>query len=230
MPKRPSSIALTSDDSSILCADKFGDVYSLPLLPGEQKSLPKPQAPGKSKPFKPAATTLTVHTKRNLQALQQQLKHSNKIPSGKSTPSFELNLLLGHVSMLTDLAFASLQLNTPNDRARHYILTADRDEHIRVSRGPSQAHIIENYCLGHTSFVSKLCILRWAPEILVSGGGDNYILIWRWVEGRVLQKVPLVNQEQESIDITVRGIWAVSFPELGDTSMTVRAILVALDG
>lgn len=230
MPKRPSSIALTSDDSSILCADKFGDVYSLPLLPGEQKSLPKPQAPGKSKPFKPAATTLTVHTKRNLQALQQQLKHSNKIPSGKSTPSFELNLLLGHVSMLTDLAFASLQLNTPNNRARHYILTADRDEHIRVSRGPSQAHIIENYCLGHTSFVSKLCIPRWAPEILVSGGGDNYILIWRWVEGRVLQKVPLVNQEQESIDITVRGIWAVSFPELGDTSMTVRAILVALDG
>ena len=36
MPKRPCAIALTADDSQILSADKFGDVYSLPLLPIEE--------------------------------------------------------------------------------------------------------------------------------------------------------------------------------------------------
>ena len=227
MPKRPSAIALTSDDSSILCADKFGDVYSLPLLLGEENSPSHPLTSTKQKPFKPVATTLTVHTKRNLKALEQQLKEANRLAKEKSGPSFEKQLLLGHVSLLTDLALVSLPSNTAK-RTHGYLLTADRDEHIRVSRG--QSHVIENYCLGHTSFVSKLCIPRWAPEILVSGGGDDYILVWKWVEGRVLQKVPLVDQGQEDTDIVVRGIWAVSCADLTDTRKTTRVILVALEG
>lgn len=235
MPKRPSSVVLACEDTIILCGDKFGDVYSMPLLPNEEKSDERkksrhPQMQNRPKPSQPAATNLTVHTQRNLNALEQQLKHPSKSSSEKHLPSFEHKLLLGHVSMLTDLAFVSLPSGASNHPVRQYILTADRDEHIRVSRGPTQAYIIENYCLGHTSFVSKLCIPQFLPEILISGGGDDYLLVWKWDEGRVLQKVPLVDQSQKSAEVTVRGIWSISFADSADITRTSNLILVALEG
>ncbi|KAG9924666.1 hypothetical protein KCU98_g21591, partial [Aureobasidium melanogenum] len=33
MPKRPCAVLVTPDNKTILCGDKFGDVYSLPLFP-----------------------------------------------------------------------------------------------------------------------------------------------------------------------------------------------------
>ncbi|RAL06818.1 putative tRNA methyltransferase [Aspergillus homomorphus CBS 101889] len=222
MPKRPSSIALTSDETTILCADKFGDVHSLPLIPSSDKPAVAPRPNREAKLSHPAATDLTVHTKGNLRALEQQLLlASKKKEEGeeKSGPSFEHHLLLGHVSLLTDMVFVSLPSET---QKRTYILTADRDEHIRVSRGPPQAHVIENYCLGHTAFISKICVPQYAPEYLISGGGDNYLIVWNWAEGRFLHKVPLV-EEGSATEVVVRGIWA---PTLGD----MRLILVALDG
>ncbi|KAF9203817.1 tRNA (guanine-N(7)-)-methyltransferase non-catalytic subunit trm82, partial [Haplosporangium sp. Z 27] len=48
--------------------------------------------------------------------------------------------ILGHVSMATDLALT---------KDNKYIITSDRDEHIRVSQYP-KGHNIETYCLGHT--------------------------------------------------------------------------------
>lgn len=223
MPKRPCALAVTGDDSTILCADKFGDVYSLPLIPSETPYVaPKEARP--AKPIQPAASNLTVHSKRNLASLEQQMmlykqgKWGN--PEEKSSLGFEHQLLLGHVSLLTDLAFVSFP-----DSKRSYILTADRDEHVRVSRGPPQAHVIENYCLGHTSFITKLCIPAWAPQYLVTGGGDNYLLVWKWSEGRVLQKVPLVADNSE---IVVRDIWAAALQTA--PSETSKVILVAIDG
>lgn len=61
---------------------------------------------------------------------------SHENPSGGT-------LVLGHASLLT--AF----LLSPNER---FIVTADRDEHIRVSWFP-QGYSIEMYCLGHTRYV-----------------------------------------------------------------------------
>ena len=49
------------------------------------------------------------------------------------------HLILGHTSLLTSFCL-------PSDEK--YIITADRDEHIRVSWYP-QGYCIENYCLGH---------------------------------------------------------------------------------
>lgn len=219
MPKRPSAIVLASDDTTILCGDKFGDVYSLPLIPGEKPTI-LPSRPVAQARTKPAATALTVHSKKNLQALEQQKRQWKEgyRPEEKTGPAFEHQLLLGHVSLLTDLIYVSLP-----DSKRTYILTGDRDEHIRVSRGPPQAHIIENFCLGHTSFISKLCVPEWAPEYLISGGGDSYLLVWKWAESSMLQKVSLVDNASEATEVAVRGIWAVP---LG----TAKVILVALEG
>lgn len=55
-------------------------------------------------------------------------------------------LVLGHTSLLTCF------LLTPDNK---YIVTADRDEHIRVSWYP-QGFCIESFCLGHTQSVAPV--------------------------------------------------------------------------
>lgn len=186
MPRRPSSIALTSDDSTILCGDKFGDVYALPLLPGPDDELPSAPAidpPEQQKIALPAATVLTVHSGRNRKTLEEQLKQKAKAPpKPKEAATFKHDLLLGHVSMLTDLVYAKVG-------NRSYIITADRDEHIRVSRGQPQAHIIEGFCFGHEEFVSRLCLTQ--SGLLVSGGGDAELYVWDWQNFQLREKLPL---------------------------------------
>ncbi|RIA94645.1 WD40-repeat-containing domain protein [Glomus cerebriforme] len=126
--KRAMAMAFNKDGSQIIIADKFGDVYSHPLDPPEDKQ---------------NASTL----------------------------------LLGHVSMVTDMVI------TPNNK---YVITCDRDEHIRISRFP-KGYNIESYCLGHKQFVSKLHILPWANDLLLSAGGDDFIALWDYVPGKLLQ-------------------------------------------
>lgn len=201
MPKRPCAIVLTPDENTILCADKFGDVYSLPLLvlsnegsPAAERGLSKlsmKKDEAAQRPFAPAANTKTVHTLRNREALRHQQTHIKATPKLKSS-NFEHHLLLGHVSMLTDLLCISTSGSTLNpSHKRTHIITSDRDEHIRISRGMPQAHVIEGFCLGHTEFVSKLCVPRWHEQMLISGGGDDYLLTWDWLSGKILQKVDL---------------------------------------
>ncbi|KAL4864126.1 hypothetical protein BDV12DRAFT_176637 [Aspergillus spectabilis] len=230
MPKRPCAITFT-DKNDILTGDKFGDVYSMPLTPSAEPRASKAQREQRSKII--AATNLTVHTQRNLKSLQMQqeqlaAKANNK--DAAEAPTFDHDLLLGHVSLLTDVAFATLPSPDPSStRQRTYILTSDRDEHIRVSRGPPQAHITENYCFGHTAFISKLCIPHWAPEILISGGGDPFLLVWNWASGQILHKLSLADhQDPETKELAVRGIWSASFDSASSTPH--RLIFVALEG
>ena len=213
MPKRPSAVTLTQDQQTILCADKFGDVYAMPLLwqppssPDEISNAPDPtegytsfKAPSKTaKPSAPAASSATVHTKTNLRALaeQQRLATRPDLNSPKKTPNkdalnFPHKLLLGHVSLLTDLVAVTLTSPSNFPGQRSYILTSDRDEHIRVSRGMPQAHIIENFCLGHGHFVNKIHVPPWRPEVLISGGGDEFLIVWDWIKGETTQQVDLL--------------------------------------
>ncbi|EFQ26363.1 WD repeat domain-containing protein [Colletotrichum graminicola M1.001] len=197
MPKRPCSVLICPDDRTILSADKFGDVYSLPLIASEaaaagsaasETASPAPSAA--PKPFQPEANPLTVHSKSNLRALQSQLREQKKAnrDSPKDQPTFEHTLQIGHVSMLTALTLAS-------KGSRRYIITADRDEHIRVSRFMPHAHIIEGFCLGHANFVSALTLP--SQDVLVSGGGDSELFVWDWVAGKVLSKFDLLEQAQQ---------------------------------
>jgi tRNA (guanine-N(7)-)-methyltransferase subunit TRM82 len=186
MPKRPCAIAVTDDSSTIISADKFGDVYSLPLILLETSETPKsathtPEPP--TNRFTPAANELTIHSQRNRKALENQRRETNKVAE-KSEPTFEHKLLFGHVSMLTDIALVALN-------SRHYIITADRDEHIRISRGIPQTHVIEGFCLGHSEFVSRICVPSDRPQLLISGGGDDELFVWEWEFGNLISKADL---------------------------------------
>ncbi|PTB46863.1 uncharacterized protein TrAFT101_003699 [Trichoderma asperellum] len=217
MPKRPSAVAI-GPDSQIICADKFGDVYALPLVipaDGSKTSaslsaLPMPT----KKAFKPTANPLTVHSKGNRIALLNQIKQAELLNESKDAaaadgPGFELNLLLGHVSMLTALVLGEKE-------GRKYILTADRDEHIRVSRYIPHAHIIENFCFGHKEFISDMVIPPSNKDILVSGGGDEYIFVWDWLAGKQLFKTSVLSLAQEiapeTTAVAVSSIYTLTYP------------------
>jgi len=82
--------------------------------------------------------------------------------------------LLGHISSLTDMA-----MSPTGGR----ILTADRDEKIRISHYP-QAYEIDSYCLGHTALVTCMCV--WSQEgkeLVLSGGADGTLRLWALADG-----------------------------------------------
>jgi len=231
MPKRPCALEILPDNDTIICGDKFGDVYSLPLLPTDESEKEasdakaaqaaqdakdaelRAQARSSGVAFKPSATNLTVHTKRNLRSLEAQQKQKLFTPR-KEVLAFEHKLLLGHVSMLTDATFATRDFE---GKTRGYIITADRDEHIRISRAAPQSHIIEGFCLGHTEFVSKLCLVP-GTDLLISGGGDDWIGIWDWPNYSLktsinirehLSKYLVATPEDKDPQVAVSGIWAL---------------------
>lgn len=134
--------------------------------------------------------------------------------------------MLGHVSMLTDLIMA-------RDGEREYILTADRDEHIRITRGIPQTHVIEGFCLGHEQFITRLCIPTSRGNILISGGGDDDIYIWEWLSGTLISKVDLKSHVaavtgSEEINIAVSGILHTQVPGRGDGVMDL--LIVTCEG
>ena len=247
MPKRPSAVTITPDDKFILVGDKFGDVYRIPLLISEDSQLNTSGAIPAAGRFKPSASYSTVHSARNRRALENQLETASKLQLSrkKEPPQFEHELLLGHVSMLTDLAFI-----TVNDDLEHkdldgktmrrtYIITADRDEHIRISRGPPQSYVIEGFCCGHKEFVSKLCVL--SNNILVSAGGDDHLMIWNWLEGKLLKAISLRNVVQarktqlsdetprseagsQLNNIAVSGIWCLPKSKTKKVRSLVRSL------
>ncbi|ODA82934.1 hypothetical protein RJ55_01443 [Drechmeria coniospora] len=213
MPKRPSAVTITPE-AQIMCADKFGDVYSLPLIMNSTsaESAPRVSTPNPvAKTIVLEANPLTVHSKRNREALDNQRKQlelkkkRGEEPAKDEEPAFELTLLLGHVSLLTTLVLGKSD-------SRRYIITGDRDEHIRVSRYVPQAHIIEGFCLGHKQFVSEIMIPSSRDEILVSGGGDEELFVWDWKAGKVLSTTNLLLLAQanapETAKIAVTGLYS----------------------
>jgi WD40 repeat protein len=91
----------------------------------------------------------------------------------KTDLSIDTNLVLtfddcimGHLSMLLDIAFIRTNEN------QEFILTADRDEKIRLSHYPN-AYNIQGFCLGHTEFVSHVKLIDQNHILSASGDGEN---------------------------------------------------------
>ncbi|XP_023571865.1 tRNA (guanine-N(7)-)-methyltransferase non-catalytic subunit WDR4 isoform X2 [Octodon degus] len=95
-------------------------------------------------------------------------------------------LELGHLSMLLDVALS------PDDR---FVLTADRDEKIRVSWAEAP-HCIESFCLGHTEFVSRILVVPGHPELLLSSSGDCTLRLWEYKNGRQLYCCDLASLQE----------------------------------
>ncbi|XP_072253890.1 tRNA (guanine-N(7)-)-methyltransferase non-catalytic subunit wdr4 isoform X2 [Leuresthes tenuis] len=95
-------------------------------------------------------------------------------------------LKMGHLSMLLAVTMS------PDDK---YIITADRDEKVRVSchRSP---YSIQSFCLGHQQFVSALQIPSGHPHWLLSGSGDGTVKLWEYESGRRLQSWDLGQLEE----------------------------------
>lgn len=107
-----------------------------------------------------------------------------------SKPEEDGNPLLGHLSMLLDVLVTS---------DRKHIVTADRDEKIRVSMYPNCYNIL-SYCLGHEKFVTNVEELAHDKRILVSSGGDGFLKFWDYKNGLELLSVDVNdNVEEEEV-------------------------------
>ncbi|CAG8639126.1 7922_t:CDS:10 [Acaulospora morrowiae] len=138
------------------------------------------------------------------------LSYPLELPDNECT----YDLLLGHVSMVTDMVLSH------NNK---YVITADRDEHIRVSRYP-KGYEIESYCLGHTQFLSKLHILPWDTNLLLSAGGDDFIALWDYVPGTLIQELNIKKLiESQMNDETIENSDIAS----DDTEYLSKAIAVS---
>lgn len=101
-------------------------------------------------------------------------------------PQKEGELKMGHLSLL-------LAVTTSLDDK--YMITADRDEKIRVSHLRSP-HSIQSFCLGHRQFVSALQIPSGHPHWLLSGSGDGTLKLWEYESGCELQSWDLRQLEE----------------------------------
>ncbi|XP_066563187.1 tRNA (guanine-N(7)-)-methyltransferase non-catalytic subunit wdr4 isoform X2 [Amia ocellicauda] len=115
-----------------------------------------------------------------------------------SNPQKPSELKLGHLSMLLSVAVS------PDGK---YIITADRDEKIRVSllKAP---YDIQSFCLGHREFVSSVFVPPHHPHWLISGSGDGTLRLWDIESGTELQNLDL--KQLNGPDSTEKDKFAVS--------------------
>ncbi|KIJ55618.1 hypothetical protein M422DRAFT_240230 [Sphaerobolus stellatus SS14] len=107
--------------------------------------------------------------------------------TGRESTAYHLNphgtLVFGHTSIITCMLF------TLDGK---YVITTDRDEHIRVSRFPL-GYVIERFCLGHRLYVSAISIPSFSASTLISGGGDPDLYIWEWMSGKLTHRIPILD-------------------------------------
>ncbi|KAN0028659.1 hypothetical protein ACTFIV_010506 [Dictyostelium citrinum] len=128
-------------------------------------------------------------------SLVDDSKNKIEVSGDKSTKHDEKesdkNLVFGHYSSIVDIKFSP---------CFNYLLSADRDEKIRVSHYPN-CFDIESFCLGHTKYVTEILLVPGRDDLLVSGSGDGTIKLWNWKQGKCLQTIDFNNKHENAITI-----------------------------
>lgn len=158
---------------------------------------------------------------------------SSEAAKAEAKANKSIEPILGHVSMLVDMTLAE------GAGGKQYVITADRDEHIRVSQYP-KSFIVERWLFGHKEFVSSLCLLPWQSNILVSGGGDEFLAVWDWTEGKSVQQfdiraliAPYLTAEfhtalRKGGDLEISVARIVALPQLKQVAVLCEATSVVL--
>ncbi|THU92732.1 hypothetical protein K435DRAFT_671619, partial [Dendrothele bispora CBS 962.96] len=196
LPKRPTGALFTEDGQTIVVADKFGDVFRFPSLP----STPAP-APALETSTDPSQPEPKKRRRR------KPKPHPNPKTDNPPVPRDSLishastsggTLVLGHTSLLT-----TFLLTKDVKEGFEYVITADRDEHIRVSWFP-KGYVIEGFCLGCTQFISALHVPSFAPSVLISGGGDKSLMLWEWLSGKLIGEIPIWEKVEDYMGVKVK--------------------------
>ncbi|KAN0009250.1 hypothetical protein ACTFIU_006525 [Dictyostelium citrinum] len=128
-------------------------------------------------------------------SLVDDSKNKIEVSGDKSTKHDEKesdkNLVFGHYSSIVDIKFSP---------CFNYLLSADRDEKIRVSHYPN-CFDIESFCLGHTKYVTEILLVPGRDDLLVSGSGDGTIKLWNWKQGKCLQTIDFNSKQEHAITI-----------------------------
>ncbi|XP_078485014.1 tRNA (guanine-N(7)-)-methyltransferase non-catalytic subunit wdr4-like [Ciona intestinalis] len=115
--------------------------------------------------------------------------------------------IVGHISMMLDVAITD-----------DLIITADRDEKIRIS-DREHPFLIRNFCLGHTDFVYRILVVK-SRNLLISVSGDATLKVWDIEAGMERQSFEIteVSNDQDG---------KKSFPALLSCSKDESLIAVA---
>jgi WD40 repeat protein len=107
----------------------------------------------------------------------------------------EIKLLMGHLSMLTDLRL------TEDER---FLITSDRDEKIRISHWMN-SYNIKSFLLGHKEFVTQVELVD--GKRLLSCSGDAKLILWDLEANRPEQVISTLEfLKAESGEFVSKGI------------------------
>ncbi|PWY97862.1 hypothetical protein BCV70DRAFT_42281 [Testicularia cyperi] len=173
----------------LIVVDRFGDVRSF-ILDSTSSYIP---------PTVAAATAASASTSTQPTDDEQDQMDSPTDPS--------MQILLGHVSMVTALEF--IPHPTPG-KVPPFVVTSDRDEHIRISRWGSKrlGYVIERFLQGSRSFVGALAVVPdgAGSHCLVSSDGGDALRVWALPEAQAgASKAPPLSSEAACISINTIG-------------------------
>lgn len=177
------NLQLTPDESKLIaCADSDKSVLIFTVDRASETNVLKlskrfsfPKRPNAISIAEDAATVIVADKFGDVYSIDM-----NSSPEDK----FTQDPILGHVSMLTDVCMVK------DSEGHQFIITSDRDEHIRISYYP-QCYIVDKWLFGHKHFVSSICCDK--DNVLLSAGGDNEIFAWDWKTGENLSKFDYSN-------------------------------------
>lgn len=191
LPRRATSALMTGsgdEEDKVIFADKFGDVCVHSLESMRSLSRQTLMALRDHALKNPTDTSFAAINEVGLKAAAELVKQFENDDSQLTLPPnndaeirdfMVKDSLLGHLAILTHMQLESIE-------GKQYLITADKDEKIRLSEYPELHRCVSILC-GHTQFITALTMI--GDQYLVSSGADSTIRLWDARNGKELQMI-----------------------------------------